>query len=74
MPAERCVDEAIDCFAQSQYIVWSQVEPAFEIIWWVNVQRVAPFIGGIWITTQESCLQVSTFQQMAFISDPMQNG
>ena len=40
MPSKRCVDEAVDCFSQSQRIFRSQFQPTFEVRWWVNVQRI----------------------------------
>ena len=74
VPSEGCVDEAIDCLSQSQHIFRSQIQPTFQIRRWINVQRIAPFVGGIGITTQESCLQVSTVQQMSLIYNSLQNG
>ena len=74
MPSEECVDEAIDCLSQSQHIFGSQIQPTFEIGRWVNVQRIAPFVRGIGITTQESCLKISFFQQMSLITDRHQSG
>ena len=74
MPSEECVDEAIDCLSQSQHIFGSQFQPTLEIGRWVNVQSIAPFVRTIGITTQKSCLQVSTFQQMSLFINPLQNG
>ena len=74
MPSKRCVDEAVDCFSQSQHIFQSQFQPTFEIRRWVNVQRIAPFVSRKRITTQESCFQISKLQQMSLINNPLQNG
>ena len=46
IPSKRCVGEAAGCFSQSQHIFGSQFQPAFEIRRWVNVQRIAPFVGS----------------------------
>ena len=73
VPAKWRIVEAIDCLSQSQDIFRSQIQPTLEIRRWVNVQRISPLVCRITIAAQESCLQVSTFQQRSLNDNPLQN-
>ena len=73
VPGTWCIDETTDCFSQSQHIFHSQCQPTLEIRRWVSVQRIASLKCRISIAALETCLQVSTFQQVFLFDNPLQN-